>query len=113
MIDSSHGCYIYYGLSPFKNTNCHSCIIGCWLQLFNVKPNHDSDSCVLLQGVSDIRCSYNLKFRVGLHDVSTIEFLVNARLRYCIRHTPGNLSMERTCLIVMYLACQKPEYRVN
>lgn len=57
------------------------------------------------KGVSDIRCSD--KFRVGLLEALNIFFWVNAWLRYCIRRTPGNLSMESARLIDLYLACQK------
>jgi hypothetical protein len=65
------------------------------LQLLNVKPSHDSRVLLPEKKSSDIRCSY--KFRVGLHEASRIEFLVNARQRY---HTAKNL------MATVYLACQ-------
>lgn len=76
-----------------------------------VKPDHDS-RVLFPEKKGVLRCLFN-KFRVGLHEVEfNIEFFwVNVWLHYCIRRVPGNLSMENTCLIDMYLACQK--FRVD
>lgn len=71
------------------------CGVGFSCLLLNqVKPNHDMhDSRVLLYHIPEKKVFLT-------SDVRTIS---SGWLRYCIRRTPGNLSLESACLIIRHV----------